>query len=149
EKQKANLDDILRKQKGKLVILIDEIDRLSTTELLQLFQAVKAIASFPNTVYVLAFDFDRVAKEIGGADDRERGKHYLEKIIQIPFSVPETPIREVYKYTATKLKEIIEGWNHPDFDPGHFSDITGEDKLAFISSLREAKRFLNVFSFAG
>ena len=37
-------------------MIIDDIDRLQEREVRQLFQAVKAIADFPKTIYLLSFD---------------------------------------------------------------------------------------------
>ena len=53
---RKSLDDYLKKQKRKIVIIIDDIDRLNSTEIRQIFQLVKLLGDFPNTIYLLAFD---------------------------------------------------------------------------------------------
>ena len=49
----------------------------------QLFTVIKAVADFPNIVYLLAFDEEIVANTLG-----KSGKDYLEKIVQVSFDLP-------------------------------------------------------------
>lgn len=87
EKVRKDLDALLATQKRKILIVIDDIDRLNITEIRQTFQLVKSLGDFPNTIYLLAFDQAIVSKalaqEQGGAGDQ-----YLEKIVQVPFQLP-------------------------------------------------------------
>lgn len=45
----------LKDEKIKIIVSIDDIDRLSEEEIVAVFQLVKSLADFPNTIYVLAF----------------------------------------------------------------------------------------------
>ena len=80
------IDKALRAQEARILVIIDDIDRLSAAEVRQVFQLVKAVANFPKTIYLLAFDNVRVAEalneERGGS-----GQDYLDKIIQVPFDI--------------------------------------------------------------
>ncbi|MBM7331832.1 hypothetical protein JS562_54830 [Agrobacterium sp. S2] len=44
----------------------DDIDRLTTGEIRDIFKLVRLTASFPNVVYILAFDRARVEQALGG-----------------------------------------------------------------------------------
>ena len=65
----------------KLVIVIDDIDRLLPDEELLIFQIVKMLADFPNIVYLLAFDKNKVCNDISKTYHFD-GNDYLKKIIQ-------------------------------------------------------------------
>ena len=54
----------LSESKTKIVVAIDDIDRLSEEEIVSVFQLVKALADFPNTIYLLAFDYDVVVRAL-------------------------------------------------------------------------------------
>jgi len=53
---KEEIADALRKLKLKILVIIDDIDRLSADEIRQLFRVIKTVADFPYCVYLLAFD---------------------------------------------------------------------------------------------
>jgi len=50
---KKDLNDLLQKRKKKLIIVVDDIDRLNHKEIKQMLQLVKINADFPNTIYLL------------------------------------------------------------------------------------------------
>jgi len=53
--RKNVLVQILSESSSKIIVIIDDIDRLSNEEICAVFQLVKSIADFPNTIYLLAF----------------------------------------------------------------------------------------------
>ncbi|MFI8730411.1 P-loop NTPase fold protein [Stutzerimonas kunmingensis] len=88
---KDQIDTLLGQSGKRLVILIDDIDRLDKDETNAIFKLVKLSASFKYTSYVLAFDDDVVAAALGeryGAGGHEAGRAFLEKIIQVPLHLP-------------------------------------------------------------
>ncbi len=86
---RATIDTCLREQ-SRVMILMDDIDRLTPSEVAQLFQIVKAVGNFPNTTYILAFDHSYVAKALSTTLNVQ-GESYLEKIIQLRVDVPSRP----------------------------------------------------------
>src|SRR6478672_2434487 len=59
-----------------IIVLLDDIDRLPTEEIRDVFKLVRLTASFPNIIYVLAFDRVRVEKALG--EQGVPGRDYLE-----------------------------------------------------------------------
>ncbi len=86
---RATIDTCLMEQ-SRVIILMDDIDRLTPSEVAQLFQIVKAVGNFPNTTYILAFDHSYVAKALSTTLNVQ-GESYLEKIIQLRVDVPSRP----------------------------------------------------------
>jgi predicted KAP-like P-loop ATPase len=88
---KARIESLLGKSGKRIVVLIDDIDRLDREETHSIFKLVKLSASFKHTCYVLAFDDEVVAAALGeryGAGGNEAGRSFLEKIIQVPLHLP-------------------------------------------------------------
>ena len=73
-----------------IVVLVDEIDRVEDDEIRAVAQLVRAVADFPSVSYVLAYDPQRVTQALGAgaAEERERGRDYLEKIVQLQIPLP-------------------------------------------------------------
>ena len=98
----------------KIVVIIDDIDRLTSEEIRELFRAIKAIADFPNIIYLLAYDEDIVIRaldyEFGSSsrrnseiDGSRSGIKYLEKIVHFTVPVPAIGDYQFKKY----MEEII------------------------------------------
>ncbi|PIT53584.1 KAP family P-loop NTPase fold protein [Snodgrassella alvi] len=96
---KKRIEAALEKAQKRVLILIDDVDRLDKAEIQLLFKIVKLIADFKYTAYILAFDKDMVASALQerytGAN-HHAGEAFLEKIIQIPLHLP-TVSKEVLK----------------------------------------------------
>lgn len=88
EKLHEELSNVLSDQKKRFVIIVDDIDRLSPDEALLIFRLVKSIGRLPNVIYLLAFD-RHLAEAIVSERYPSEGPHYLEKIIQAGFDIPQ------------------------------------------------------------
>ena len=65
EDLRERIEKILREAGKRVVVLIDDIDRLDRREIQALFKLVKLSAGFERTSYVLAFDEEMVAAALG------------------------------------------------------------------------------------
>jgi hypothetical protein len=78
--------------RDKLVIMIDDLDRVRPGKALELLEAIKNFADVSGCVFVLAVDYgviqQGVADRLGDAAQRTHGKSYFDKIIQVPFNMP-------------------------------------------------------------
>lgn len=81
--------DTLNKLDRRVVIVVDDIDRLHEEEIRQIFRLIKSVADFPNTVYILGFDPEIVSSALEGEQTgNESGREYLRKIVQLPIHIP-------------------------------------------------------------
>lgn len=104
---KEEINKVLSSLSNPIVIFIDDIDRLSKTEIYTLFKTVRLIADFKNIIYVLSFDDEMVAKSIKDkfADGNNYdGFSYLEKIIDIPLRLPVYNKSSIKVYLRSKIK---------------------------------------------
>jgi len=71
----------------KVLVIVDDVDRLEVAEVREVFRLIKAVANFPNTTYIVAFDREPIDLDARQVDDVARS--YLDKIIQVPIFLPE------------------------------------------------------------
>ncbi|WP_392476670.1 P-loop NTPase fold protein [Nostoc sp. C110] len=64
-KLKTEIEKTLKNQKKQILVVIDDIDRLTAEEIRQLFRVIKAVANFSNVIYLLLFDNSRFAHFFG------------------------------------------------------------------------------------
>lgn len=79
-------------ESGKVVIFIDDLDRLAPGRAVELLEVLKIFLDCEKCVFVLAIDYSVVSrgvKEKYGSDfEEEKGKSFFDKIIQVPFKMP-------------------------------------------------------------
>lgn len=146
---KKSINDKLSKSK-KMVIIIDDIDRLSEKEMRQIFRIVKNNADFKNTIYVLSFDRDVVEKAIT-IENKLNGRDFLEKIVNVEYDLTEPPHHLLKSYFFDNLNKLIEPLNEED--KICFSDDRNKWSSIFnqifynLNTIREIKRYINLLSF--
>ena len=135
----------LKDEKIKIIVSIDDIDRLSEEEIVAVFQLVKSLADFPNTIYVLAFDYDVVVRALGKVQHGD-GKEYLEKIVQVPFEIPAPNIDDIHEALFSKLNRILGDIPEEDWDKETWVELFQQGIKNYIRSIRDVIRYTNVFS---
>lgn len=141
------LNTLLANQPHKIIVVIDDIDRLNNVEIRQVFQLVKSLGDFPNTVYLLAFDKDVVVNALAKVQEGS-GSDYLEKVIQVPFEIPIISGEEVEKLLFNQLDVLLKNlpknrWNQTYWGNIYFSAL----KLLF-TNIRDVTRYTNALNFS-
>ena len=145
---REHLREELKELEFPILVVIDDIDRLTKEEIRLMVQLVKANANFPNIIYLLLFQKDVVAsalEEISGSS----GMDFLEKIVQIDLQVPTAPDTAMRKMLDDGLKGI---WGKYEYkwrkeDQKRWERIFEEGIWPFFETPRDIKRFLNAFGF--
>lgn len=145
---RAELNNLLSKQPNKILVVIDDIDRLNNTEIRQVFQLVKSLGDFPNTIYLLAFDKNVVVKALEKVQEGS-GLDYLEKVVQIPFDIPLISKQEVDQLLLNQLDELVKDIPEEKWDQTYWGNIYHSGLRHFFESIRDVKRYINslIFSF--
>lgn len=153
EDLRRRLSEALATADKRIVVLVDDIDRLDKHETQTLFRLIKACADFPNVCYVLAFDDIVVAKALNeryGAGDETSGRAFLEKIIQVPLKLP-VAMKEDLRLLCFQQVEVAlsaAGIVLSKEEVGEF--VSGFDRGVSIrlDTPRAAKRYGNGLMFA-
>lgn len=144
---KRSLDEALRKIKNPLLVVIDDIDRLTTHEILDVFQLVKVNADFPKVIYLLLFERSIVSAALDSVSNG-RGNEFLEKIVQVGYHVPRASKESVQKVLFHGLDEILaEPGVSRRWDKNRWSHIYLDGLQLFFRNLRHVYRFLSSFDF--
>ena len=153
ENLKKRVDEFISESGKRLVIFIDDIDRLDKQEIYSLFRLVKLTADFKNTTYILSFDQEMVASAIGerfGTGDKKAGENFLEKIIQVPLTIPKAQPDALKKFCFRLVDNAISNCKleltKPEVERFVYQFST--NILTRLSTPRLAVRFGNTLSFS-
>ncbi len=145
--QRKKLFDALTALDRPLLLVIDDIDRLTSGEIALLFQLVKANADFPNLIFLLLFDRDVVSKALDRVVD-SKGSEFLSKIVQVGLHVPGIDPAQVHKLLFEGLDRLL---THPDaqrlFDPVRWGNVFHGGLKHYFTNIRDVNRFIGSLSF--
>lgn len=142
---KTKISKILRDAGKRILVLVDDIDRLTPEETRQLFTVIKALGDFPNVVYLLAFDRE-VATHAIEQQNELPGERYLEKIIQVPFELPPIDQTALHAALFKRLNEVL-GETPPGlFDQSYWTNVFHDGIDALIKVPRDVVRFTNTLA---
>jgi hypothetical protein len=144
---------ILRKHGKKIVIFIDDIDRLDRRDIQTLFKLVRLSGDFDHTTYVLAFDDAIVSEALGeayGTGDRLAGRRFLEKIVQVPLHLPPARPDKLRDLMFAACDRVIaeNGLQLSESDGPELGHALMEAFGATLRTPRRVKLFDNAISFA-
>lgn len=94
-----------------VLMIIDDLDRLSAEELLHVFKLVRLVGRLPNVYYLLSYDEHTIVDLLGktdlvAADDERRALDYLEKIVQVRLDMPMLREHEVDAIVDSALESV-------------------------------------------
>lgn len=139
---KKEIDDILIESKVKLYITVDDIDRLTPSEITDIFQLIKLNGNFANTIFILAYDQivveTALEKQFG-----ENGKKYLEKIVQVDYTLPPISREDIARLFVDNLNQLFNVDEITNDIKGLNESIKDEPFIDFFYSLRDIYRFNN------
>lgn len=144
---KENLETVLGDTNQKIVVIIDDIDRLTNTQIRDIFQLVKQVGNFPNIIYVLSMDREVVCRALESVHNID-GSKYLEKIVQISFEIPALLKPRLRELFLTKLENTIKAISdNPKIDQAYWSEVFTNCIEPYIETLRDVNRVINTFQF--
>lgn len=122
----------LRRSKKQIVIIIDDLDRISSDEIKQILYVVKVAYELPHVSYILCYDMANLCCEKNICNDASKNVEFLEKFVQAKVSLFSD---------KEKLIEFIEQ-EKLDTDG---KELTGFDKI--IDAICNVLRHKNSYTY--
>ena len=151
---KENLQDIINdavevNDYDRIVIFIDDLDRLVPEKAVELLEVLKLFLDCEHCVFVLAIDYNvvvRGAKNKYGKDlDDEKGKAFFEKIIQVPFTVPVANY-DLQNFIRNSLEKLDFKFNEKNGDKSIIETVTQLIRYTIGNNPRSINRLFNSVS---
>lgn len=148
--EKPSLENTFRKlsktlatQNKRVLIIIDDIDRLAPDEALGVFRLVKSIGRLPNVMYLLVFD--RALAEAAVAERfPSEGPHFLEKIIQASFELPSPTPSDLHNALLAAFQELC---GTPDEEyQVRFMNLFYDVVAPYLTTPRHVTRLINAIT---
>lgn len=131
EERKHRVEEALKKFPRRIIVLVDDIDRLYPKEVFEVIRIIKAVADLPNVGYVLALDPEYTSEALTSLGV-PKSHAYLDKVVQTRLSVPMLSTRAKSDLINTGFNQLPKSAT-ADYFPG------GRESLAqaYHSGLRD------------
>ena len=104
------IDAIFEAEGKRIVVFIDDLDRLEPAKAVELMEVLKLFLDCRNCVYLLAIDYDVVTRGIsvkyGDNFGKKQGKKFFDKIIQVPFFIPVEQYN-IEEYLKKSISSVV------------------------------------------
>ena len=159
-KLKEKIEKFVASLDKRVLVIIDDVDRLQANEILAVFRLVKLTSRMNNMVFLLCFDPSIVSSILQNNKEIGDPVNYVEKIIQLPIYLPSTDHRKIddfllFSYPDSgRISEIdkffdgikIDSIRRKEFDE-EFTKTYQSNLKPFFPTYRAAKRYLNSIFF--
>lgn len=145
--QRTELEQQLLSLDQPIVIVLDDIDRLESQEIREIFKLIRLTASVPNFIYLVAFDRIRVEQAL--SYEGLVGRDYLEKIIQVAYDLPATSDTRLSDQILKMIDQALSDFPEPGpIDVKRWQDIYPEVIRPLVDNMRDARRYAASVRFA-
>ena len=144
------LDKAIKNTGRRIVVCIDDLDRLTGEEIMEVCKVIDKNGSFPNVFYIVSYDKEYVQSILSSYLEFEKSGDFLDKYINIEFSLP----KKVY---LALLEELLKYFEY-SVSKNEFVNVNIDQIKQFfsrnakvielrLSTIRDIKRFYNQFRF--
>jgi len=110
---KRKAEEALRQAGQPVLVVMDDLDRLTPNELLLVFKLVRLVGHLPNVYYLISFDEQTLLdvlqrSDLVGSSSEPRAREFLEKIIQVRLDLPAFRERDAAAMSTRALNAVLD-----------------------------------------
>jgi hypothetical protein len=154
ERLREQVEAFIQQAGKQFIVLVDDIDRLHSKEILALFKLVRLSARFRNTVFLLSFDTEVVVRAL---EEESLDRDFLDKIVQMQVNLPPPAEQDIERFlwfsslgptpSRCAIDRLLDALNVSADRRKRFDDLivplTGTSFSHLFRTIRQAKRFIN------
>lgn len=142
------INEMLQASGRKIVIVIDDLDRLYPSEIMEVLKLIRNTANFPNVFYLVGYDKSYVQGSIKTLNDTG-SLDYLDKIFQLEIPLPKREEDDLLITLKERLKEMVTSEHYEVFEnimiPNGFRSRYEKAYSGILRQGRDVVRFVNGF----
>lgn len=144
-----SLRSLLSIMEQKVLVVVDDLDRLSKEEICRVIRFLKANGDLPNITYLILADEDHLANAVASLvtqpnkKDIVNGREYLKKIIPLRCSLPAINGSRLLNSFKRHLSALLKEYDLESENPHDTCDWL---LTTYVKNARIGKEILNTFS---
>lgn len=148
DKEKDRINTIIQSIGKRIYVIIEDLDRLTGEEIIEVLKLLERNGDFCKTVYVTAYDKKYINEVIGKYLQHSQKQDYTDKYFDYEYSLPKNSDKVLsdfaIQYISDKVilqqedkinqQELLNAWG-----------ATGQFIVNNLETMRHVKRYLNIF----
>lgn len=144
ETTRDTLEKTLKSIPKPIVVVVDDLDRLTGDEIMEMLQLMRNGASFPNLCFIASYDKNYIVKTIAEHNKTAMPTTYLAKIFQMEYTIPQFEKEVLRKVLLDSCSKFIANADKAELhkvieEPSGSRDFMIDE----LKNLRDVKRFVN------
>jgi predicted KAP-like P-loop ATPase len=95
----------------RVLVFIDDLDRCTSDKVIETFETIKLFLNVPECTFVIGADSAKIEQAVASSFNVENrpaefARDYLEKIVQIPFRIPQQAMEDIACYIGMLLLDL-------------------------------------------
>lgn len=145
-RHKISLKRHLRLMPRRIVVILDDLERMSQSDVSEILRTIKTNLNLPNLVFLIVSSKRHLLKaaanylgDMSGRNEEDE-KECLLKIVQYQFSIPIVPTSDIMAFFKNRLRKVLEGsgYSYGDYDVESDNGDGYETVTIFVRTLRSA-----------
>ncbi|MBP7190165.1 MAG: hypothetical protein KA998_02845 [Rickettsiaceae bacterium] len=139
-KLRENIASKLQDINEKIIIVIDDIDRMEPKDIIILLRLIRFLSDFPSTVFILPMHYQHVSTIVQRQLGESEYKNFLQKIINARYFLESYTYQDmfaIYKYYLTSYDAV-------KYKPTEKEYLDVFEKLMMQSLSKQVREYLNI-----
>lgn len=145
--EKERLQNVITEIGRKIFVIIDDLDRLTAPEILEVLKIIDRNGSFKNVIFIVAYDKEYVNAVLRKYLGYEGSEMFTDKYFNYEYSLPAHNFYMEKQYVANYIRNKI-SFNESDAvtknDLLTVWNQIGGSVVRYLGLMRDVKRFINI-----
>lgn len=145
--EKERLQNVITEIGRKIFVIIDDLDRLTAPEILEVLKIIDRNGSFKNVIFIVAYDKEYVNAVLRKYLGYEGSEMFTDKYFNYEYSLPAHNFYMEKQYVANYIRNKI-SFNESDAVTKNDLLIVwnriGGSVVRYLGLMRDVKRFINI-----
>lgn len=150
--QHHHLAELLQDIPGRVVVVLDDVERLRSDEIREVMRLVRLTAELPNITYLLSFDRAKVEAALTESTLEgvmiQSGRGYVDKIVHELYDLPAVRASDIEELLLEGIEAAVEGREHGPFDAHRFLNLFHRCVKPLFKTVRDVRRYLSILPVA-
>jgi len=142
EEYRNKINKIIQEIDKKIIVFIDDTDRLTAEELIEVFKLIDRNASFVNTIFITTYDKLYVSGLLDNytKNNSQLTSNYSDKFFNTEIMLPSIDGSKLIKHLCERLRKVTK-----DTNLGNIINVNIKTPSKYIKTIRDVKRYYNLF----
>ncbi len=139
--EKKRINEAIMRLKKRIIVIIEDLDRLMTNEIIEVFKLIDGNADFNNLIFISAYDKKRINSQLTSYDEQII---YSDKFFTWERPLPLRSSQLLLKYLIPNLISGLNLKNEEEVEIKKSIMANASFFTSYLKNLRDVKRYINL-----